>query len=235
MEAPWPTFAARQPHHPNSVDITLKACLQDRGLEPPANASANSYYSTTVAGSDDDWEQYADEFDRLQAAAGPYDTGSEPMDSTLASAHDHDLAPEPSGGGGVGCGGWEKALDIFDAMVAGDTGVVSAGATEANKTSASAAAAGDETPTVHRLVPRARTFNMAIEAARRGNQWERILSLARRMQCAQLRPGADTYRTILAACERLDRWQDALDFLADMPGRGELADARDEVGGWVGG
>lgn len=225
-----------------AVDVTMRACLRDMGHSPPAERtrgslgappSHNNRGSTSNSNSNhrpryDDWEDYLDDFDGAglygDESNGPLSTAGESIRTEHGYEHDHERGDDHDHGaeGGGDSGGWNKALEIFDTMIIPEEGTL------AEIADADAEAhAGDRAST--RLVPRARTFNWAIEAARRGQEWERVLELARRMQRARKRPGANTYKGILVACERLERWKDALDFLADMPKRGELTNPRDEV------
>ena len=228
----------------------MRACLRDMGQSPPAehaHASSGARPSRNNGGPSnnsnhssryDDWEDYLDDFDEAglygDESNGSLKSGDNGL--RIEHQHEHDEHEHVAEGGG-GSGGWRKALEIFDTMTTHEEGkLADADANVDAHADADADADAERDAEAHegdhaftRLAPRAGTFNSAIEAARRGHEWERVLELARRMQRARKRPSADTYKGILVACERLEKWKDALDFLADMPKRGELPNSRDEV------
>ncbi|CAE7563888.1 comtb [Symbiodinium sp. CCMP2592] len=58
------------------------------------------------------------------------------------------------------------------------------------------------------------TFNVAIAALGRGQQWERSLCLLDGMPAANIEPDFETYQALSLACSRNGEWEKALTFLA---------------------
>ncbi|OLP77006.1 Catechol O-methyltransferase, partial [Symbiodinium microadriaticum] len=58
------------------------------------------------------------------------------------------------------------------------------------------------------------TFNVAVAALGRGQQWERSLCLLDGMPAADIEPDFETYQALSLACSRNGEWEKALTFLA---------------------
>ena len=66
------------------------------------------------------------------------------------------------------------------------------------------------------LSPNVITYNAAISACEKGEQWEYALALLRRMEARRLRPDAISYCATISACGRGGQWERVLSLLDQM-------------------
>ncbi len=60
------------------------------------------------------------------------------------------------------------------------------------------------------LVPNVITYNAAISACEKGEQWQKALGILAVMPEAGLVPNVITYNAAISACEKGQQWQQAL-------------------------
>ncbi len=74
------------------------------------------------------------------------------------------------------------------------------------------------------LEPNVISYNSAISACEKGQQWEQALRLLLEMRSSRLEPNVMSYNSAISACEKGQQWEQALIFVArdaELPARAE--------------
>ena len=74
------------------------------------------------------------------------------------------------------------------------------------------------------LEPNVISYNSAISACEKGQQWEQALRLLLEMRSSRLEPNVISYNSAISACSKGQQWEQALIFVArdaELPARAE--------------